>query len=91
MEMLSELENTKLSKVMTHELVAQVTKSMNMVNFADFESKIKLMMLDILKQPINKMALQEELITKYGEAVRRNVRRVHEMEYVIQKYSKVCD
>ena len=49
------------------------------------------MILDILKPQINKMALQDKLITDYGLAVRRNVRRLHELEFVMQKYSKVCD
>ena len=49
------------------------------------------MILDILKKPVQKMAFQEELLQKYGDTVRKNVRRLHEIEYVLQRFSKVCD
>ena len=37
------------------------------------------------------MALQEELVQKYGTVTRKNVRRLHEMEYIIQRFQKVID
>lgn len=91
MEMLSNSDNAKLSRVLTHELVDQVTKSMNMVNFSQFESNMKQMLLSILEKPIHKMGLHEQLMQKFGQTLRKSVRRVHEMEHVIQKYSRVAD
>ena len=37
------------------------------------------------------MTLQEEIMTKYNDTVRKNVRKVHELEYIMQKYTKVVD
>jgi len=34
------------------------------------------------------MTMQEELLNKYGETVRKNTRRVHEIEYIMQKYQR---
>ena len=42
----------------------------------------------MLEQPLAKMGLQDQVMHKYNEALRKNVRRVHEMEYVINKYQK---
>ena len=48
MDELDEMENEKLSKVVTGELVKQVTKSMNEVNFVGFETRIKKMILQLI-------------------------------------------
>ena len=52
MDELDEMENEKLSKVVTGELVKQVTKSMNEVNFAGFETRIKKMILNLIEKPV---------------------------------------
>lgn len=36
------------------------------------------------------MALNEELFAKYAMTTRKSVRRVHELEYVMQKFQKVA-
>ena len=41
------------------------------------------MILKLIEPPIRKVALNEELIMKYAESLRKNVRRVHELEFVV--------
>ena len=86
MAQLTEAENGELSKVLTHELVHQVTKSMHEVGAVDFERRMKRVFLDLLEKPLQKLVLQEELLQKYGDTTRKNVRRVHELEYTLQQY-----
>ena len=49
------------------------------------------MILSIIEKPINKLALQEQVLQKYGQVTRKNVRRIHEIEYTVQKFQKVCE
>lgn len=42
----------------------------------------------MLKEPLMKMSLQENLMTKFGEALRRNIRRTHDIEHVVEKYQR---
>ena len=44
------------------------------------------MIVSLIDKPMKNMALNEELLSKFGEALRKNVRRVHEMEYIVQKF-----
>ena len=83
---LSEGGNKEMSKVMTHELVNKVTKAMNEVNFMEFETRVKDLILTLLDKPLTKMTIQEELMTKYSESLRRNIRRTQELEFTLQKY-----
>ena len=59
-----------MSRVMTHELVSEVTKSINEVNFGQFENRIKEIILKIVEKPIRRMALNEELFVKYAQSTR---------------------
>ena len=34
------------------------------------------------------MTMQEELLSKYGDTVRKNTRKVNEIEYIMQKYQR---
>ena len=83
-EKLTQMENSQLSKILTHKLVTQVTKTMNQNTAIKVEQRVAEVVLALLRKPINSIALQEELLHKYGESLRRNVRRVHELEAIIQ-------
>ena len=56
------------------------------VHCTEVESRVKEIIVALLDKPLKNMALNEELLSKYGETARRNVRRVHEMEYIVQKF-----
>ena len=86
MKKITQLDNEAMSKLMTHELVSHVTKTINEVHCTEVESRVKEIIVALLDKPLKNMALNEELLSKYGETARRNVRRVHEMEYIVQKF-----
>ena len=83
MRRITRLENDKMKKILTHELVNEVTRSMNEANFMGFEARIKAMILKLIEPSIKNLKLNEDLITKYAESTRKNVRRIHEIEYAI--------
>lgn len=83
MRKITRLENDKMKKILTHELVNEVTRSMNEANFMGFEARIKAMILKLIEPSIKNLKLNEDLITKYAESTRKNVRRIHEIEYAI--------
>ena len=83
MRKITRLENDKMKKILTHELVKEVTRSMNEANFMGFEARIKAMILKLIEPSIKNLKLNEDLITKYAESTRKNVRRIHEIEYAI--------
>ena len=89
MRKITNLENIQMKKVMTHELVNEITRTMNEVNFAGFEGRVKQLILTLIEKPLQKMGLNEQLLEKYTESTRKIVRRQHEMEYIIQKFQKV--
>ena len=49
MRRITRLDNDKMKRVMTHELVNEVTRTMNDVNFMSFETRIKDMILKIVE------------------------------------------
>ena len=88
MSKLTQNENREISKLMTHQLVREVTKTMNAVNFVGFEQRIYQLIIGLLENPIRKMQQSEDILKKMSESLRRNIRRTHELEYIVQKYSK---
>ena len=73
---------------MTHSLVEQVTRSINEVNLMGHESRIKELVITLIKEPLTKMSLQESILAKFGEALRRNIRRTHDIEHIVEKYQR---
>ena len=71
--------------MVTQDLISKVTKTVNDVNFVAFEGRTKEIILSILEEPLGKIGLQETMLEKYGEGLRKTVRRVYEMEYTINK------
>lgn len=54
----------------------------------EFETRVKDLILTLLDKPLTKMTIQEELMTKYSESLRRNIRRTQELEFTLQKYQR---
>ena len=90
MSKLSQNENRDISKLLTHQLVKEVTKSMNTINFGGFESKVYSMIMELLEKPIRTMHEYEEIMTRMGESLRKNIRRTHELDFVCQKYQRAA-
>lgn len=49
------------------------------------------MIVTLLSKPLMKMDALEEMFSKYSESTRKNVRRVQEIEYVIQKLQRAAN
>ena len=73
---------------MSHELISTITKTMNEANYSGIEGRIKEVVLQAIEKPVKKMAFMEDLLHKYADSTRKNVRRVHELEFIIEKFSK---
>ena len=82
------MENKKVSEIMSHDLITTVTEAMNKANYFGIEGRIKEVVLSVVDKPVKKMKLLEEMVSKYADSTRKNVRRIHELEYVIQKFAK---
>ena len=61
---------------------------MTAVNVYEMETRIRDLVMNVLAEPLQKITLQEEILSKYAHSHRRTVRKVHELEYIIQKYQR---
>lgn len=61
---------------------------MNNLNFMEFETRVRDMILEMIDKPLKKLNLQESLLKKYGDSQRRNVRRIHEVEFIMSKFQR---
>jgi len=69
--------------MLTHQVIKEITKTMNEVNFAGFETRVRSMIITLMEQPLRKMQQNDEVISKLGDSLRKNIRRTHEMEFII--------
>ena len=83
-------ENREISRLLNHQVIKEVTKTMNNINFIGFERKVKEMIISFLEKPIKQITHSEGILSKMSETVRRNVRRVHELEFVMEKYQRAA-
>ena len=88
MSRMSQNDNREISKLLTHQLVKDVTKTMNASSYMGIESKIRAMIISLLENPVKQMSQHEEVITKMGESLRKNIRRTHDLEYILQRYQR---
>jgi len=56
---------------------------MNAVNFQGFEARINELILTLLEKPVRKIQQNDQLISKIGESLRKNIRRTHEIEFIM--------
>ena len=54
----------------------------------NFEGRMKKVILEVIEQPVNNIRLLEDLVHKYAETTRKNVRRTHELEFVVEKFMR---
>ena len=80
--------NPTIAKVLTEKLVKQVSASVTEINLQQMEGRIKDLVMRVMEVPLQKMTLQEEILSKYAQSQRRVVRQVHELEFLMQKYQR---
>lgn len=90
MSKMTQNQNREISKLLTHQVIKEVTKTMNAINFAGFEKRVNQLVLTLLEKPIRQISHSEQIITKMSDTLRRNVRRVHEIEYILEKYQRAA-
>ncbi len=55
MAKLNASENRDLSRMLTHKVVKEITKTANEVNFVGFETRVRQMIISLMEQPIRKI------------------------------------
>ena len=64
----------------------QVAKINTDLNFMGFENRVQRLIKNMLEKPVVEMQKQSGEIDKLWDVSRRNVRRLHEQEFVLTKF-----
>lgn len=81
-------EARQVQKVLPKNLVREVTTAMTNINFVGFEGRVRQLVIGLLEDPIKRMTSYDDLLTRMNTAIQRNIRRTHELDFVLQKYSR---